>query len=76
MNEYDQELKNRQEKMLRRLAEISIRLALILTGAAIVSLALAIKSADWELVSGAAVEFGFAAIFAAFGAWIGGDGNA
>lgn len=76
MNEYDQELENRREKMLRRLAEISIRLALILTGAAIVSLALAIKSEDWELVSGAAVEFGFAAIFAAFGAWIGGDDNA
>lgn len=76
MNEYDQELENRREKMLRRLAEISIRFALVLTGAAIVSLALAIKSADWELVSGAAVEFGFAAIFAAFGAWIGGDDNA
>lgn len=70
MSEYD------QEKMLRRLAEISTRLALILTGAAIVSIALAIKSADWELVSGAAVEFGFAAIFAAFGNWIGGDENA
>lgn len=76
MNEYDQELENRREKMLRRLAEISVRFALILTGAAVVSLALAIKSADWELVSGAAVEFGFAAIFAAFGAWIGGDDNA
>lgn len=76
MNEYDQELENRREKMLRRLAEISIRFALILMGAAIVSLALALKSADWELVSGAAVEFGFAAIFAAFGAWIGGDDNA
>ena len=76
MNEYDQELENRREKMLRRLSEISIRFALILMGAAIVSLALALKSADWELASGAAVEFGFAAIFAAFGSWIGGDDDA
>lgn len=76
MNEYDREMEALRGKMLRRLSEISARFALILTGAAIVSLALAIKSADWELVSGAAVEFGFAAIFAAFGAWIGGDDNA
>lgn len=76
MNEYDQDRQNFQEKMLHRLAEISIRLALILTGAAIVSLALAIKYADLELISGAAVEFGFAAIFAAFGGWIGGGDDA
>lgn len=76
MNEYDQEMETLQDKMLHRLAEISVRFALIMTGAAVVSLALAIKSADWELVSGAAVEFGFAAIFAAFGGWIGGGDDA
>lgn len=76
MNEYDQERETLRGKMLHRMAEISIRLALILTGAAIVSLALAIKNADLELISGAAVEFGFAAIFAAFGGWIGGGDDA
>ena len=76
MNEYDQERETLRGKMLHRLADISVRFALILTGAAIVSLVLAIKNADLELISGAAVEFGFAAIFAAFGNWIGGDENA
>lgn len=65
----------RSNAILRAVGKLLERLALLLTGAGIVSVLLAAKGEDPNLFTGAAVSFALGMIFSAFGGWIGGDEN-
>lgn len=62
----------RSNAILRAAGKLLERLALLLTGAGIVSVLLAAKGVDQDLLTGAAVSFVGAAICTAAGDWIGG----
>ena len=62
----------RSNAILRAVGKLLERLALLLTGAGIVSVLLAVKGVDQDLLTGAAVSFVGAAICTAAGDWIGG----
>ena len=65
----------RSNAILRAVGKLLERLALLLTGAGIVSVLLAAKGVDQDLLTGAAVSFVGAAICTAAGDWIGGMAN-
>lgn len=65
----------RSNAILRAVGKLLERLALLLTGAEIVSVLLAAKGVDQDLLTGAAVSFVGAAICTAAGDWIGGMAN-
>lgn len=65
----------RSRAILESAGRMLERLALLLTGAGIVSVLLAIKGVDSDLLTGAAVSFMLAAICAAAGRWIGDMGD-
>lgn len=65
----------RSNAILRAAGKLLERLALLLTGAGIVSVLLAIKGVDSDLLTGAAVSFMLASICAAAGRWIGDMGD-
>ena len=62
----------RYDAILRAVGKLLERLALLLTGAGIVSVLLAAKGVDPDLLTGAAVSFVGAAICTVAGDWIGG----
>lgn len=65
----------RSRAILESAGRMLERLALLLTGAGIVSVLLAAKGVDSDLLTGAAVSFMLAAICAAAGRWIGDMGD-
>lgn len=72
----EQERKDQKaDAMLAAIGRGLERLALLLTGAGIVSVLLAAKGVDQDLLTGAAVSFVGAAICTAAGDWIGGMAN-
>ncbi len=62
----------RSDAILRAVGKLLKRAALMLTGAGIVSVLLAARGVDPDLLTGAAVSFVGAAICTAAGDWIGG----
>lgn len=71
LEERDRQEENK-DALLRATGRLLERLALVLTGAGIVSLMLAAKGVDPGLLTGAAVLFVSAAICTWAGGWIGG----
>lgn len=65
----------RSDAILRAVGKLLKRAALMLTGAGIVSVLLAAKGVDPDLLTGAAASFVGAAICTVAGDWIGGMAN-